>query len=142
MTTQLHRLHTVSTELVDFVDAIAAGDEPRRLLLIAVASVDATGVGADQDVAELLAQWRNAGCVEERLRRRIIQKAERAEAEAIDDQLSDAEQDRAFNRARAFSCIHFATSTNTDRLRETAYEASFALQGPQGVEQILRGYSG
>ncbi|NMO01070.1 hypothetical protein HH308_07555 [Gordonia sp. TBRC 11910] len=136
--------------LAAVVDAVPACDVARCLLLVAVAVVDVGGVGAEPVVVQLLSQWRTAGQVEVSTRMELTELCRQAESIALDPRVEATMRDAAFRRARALTCLHFASAATAvglpvaalrEALRESSYEASSAMRGPAGVIGILRDYA-
>ena len=136
--------------LGEIVDAVATPDVPRCLLLLCVASVDVTGIGAEPVVVQILSQLRDEGPVESTARGALVELSTQAEFLALDPRVDAGSREAAFRRARAMNCLYFASGASLgglsdpvlrEALRESSYEACAAMHGPAGVIGILCEYA-
>lgn len=143
-TGERHRLETIDG-LAAAVEAVEADDIPRSLLLLSVACVDVTELGAEPVVVEALAQWRGEGAVSSSLGVEFAALTSDAESVAGDPRVDADTRRAAFRRARALSCLRYASATTAElpeplvrrALRESCYEASFVLNGAVGVAGVI-----
>lgn len=140
----VHRIDTIAG-LADAVESIDVRDIPRSLLLLSVACVDVTELGAQPVVAEAFSQWRADGRVAPSVSEQVARLARDAESCAGDPRVDAMTRSAAFRCARALGTLQFASAATAElpqpllrgALRESCYEASFVLNGAAGVAAVL-----